>query len=193
MTIEDRKRALESFNFASIYFSFLLQRDDISIVMGYPPTFDRSPDGAVSINILLDQEITFINSGNRSAAFTYFAATAKVLERDQPALCNGQEMGDIYTLPVDLPNFILKAGEIKSVQVEVAKQAEIAVSKDIFSAKAGDNILICLHFNIVTPDSFLRIRTVLAFTVTFDKFSGQASTPKREPTSVLHERSVHFW
>jgi len=30
-------------------------------------------------------------------------------------------MGDIYTLPVDLPNFILKAGEIKSVQVEVAK------------------------------------------------------------------------
>jgi hypothetical protein len=60
MTIENRKRALDSFNFASIYFSFLLQRDDISIVMGYPPTFDRSPGGAVSINILLDQEITFI-------------------------------------------------------------------------------------------------------------------------------------
>jgi hypothetical protein len=28
--------------------------------MGYPPTFDRSPGGAVSINILLDQENTFI-------------------------------------------------------------------------------------------------------------------------------------
>jgi hypothetical protein len=182
----------------SVFFNFLLQKDHISIVPGELPAVIRSDKGLVSLSFLYGApEIIFINSGNRSAAFTYFAATAKILDHARPDRkeCNGQEMGDIFTLPVDLHNFVVTAGEIKSMRVETPKMDgdSIDIPKEIFVAKPDDEILVCLHFNVVTPDNIARVRTVPAYLVTFDKHFGDELAPKVSPTDVIHEMNIRFW
>jgi hypothetical protein len=181
---------------ATLFYSFFLHRDHISIVVLDTPAALRNADGSVWLMALDDPTITFINSGTRSAAITYFAATAKVLIRGEPKECNGQELGDIFTLPVSIPSLILKPGEITSVKVQIPEKGQadsIKVPKDIYTAKPGDQVLVCLHFDVVTPDSISRVRTIPAALVTFDKSFGDDLDIKGRPTDVLREWNIHLW
>src|SRR5262245_20274054 len=181
-----------SISFATLFFNFFLQKDYISFVVPDVPEAMRATDGSVSLLVLSDPEITFINSGNRPAAITYFAATAKLLAPGMPRKCNGQEMGGIYTLPIGIPSVVLKPGEITPVKVQIPKKDKgdsINVPKNIYSAKPGDELLVCLHFDVVTADSISRVRTVPASLVTFDAYFGDDLNIKRRPTEIIHEWS----
>ena len=133
-------------SFVTLFFNLFLQRDHVSIVVNDVPEAIRANDGSVSLLVFFDPEITFINSGTRPAAITYFAATAKLLDHGAPKNCNGQEMGDIYTLPIGIPNLVLKPGEITPVKIGIPKKDKgdaIYVPKDIYRAKPGDELLVC--------------------------------------------------
>jgi hypothetical protein len=178
-------------SFGTLFFSFLLQRDHISIAVANIPEAMRAADGSVSLLVFFDPEITFINSGNRPAAITYFAATAKLLAPGAPRRCNGQELGNIYTLPISIPNVVLKPGEITPVRVQIPKKDKgdsIDVPTDIYRSKPGDELLVCLQFDVVTPDSVSRVRTVPATLVTFDAHFGDDLNPEGRPTNVLTGR-----
>lgn len=183
---------------ASVFFGFLLQRDNLSLVMGNLPAAIRRADGAVSLHFSYgDPEITFINSGNRAAAIAYFEVTAKILDlsKSEPTACSPQGIGDQYALPIALPNLIVKPGEILSAQLQVPKKDEnnsIDIPKEKFTARPGDEVMICLHFDVITPDSIARSRAVLAYLVRFDEYLGATLTPQG-PAEVLHQVHVRFW
>ncbi len=183
---------------SSLFFSFLLQRDHLSLVVGNLPLAIRKSDGTVSLHFAYgDPEITFINSGNHPAAIAYFEATARVIKasKPDPLECSPQGVGDQYALPVRIPNLVVKPGEILSAQVQIPKkdpENSIDIPKDKFTARAGDEVMICLHFDIITPANVSRNHPVLAYLVSFDEYLGATLMPQG-PIDALNNVYVRFW
>jgi hypothetical protein len=141
------------------YFNVFLQQDDIRVVIGSTPTFTLRNNGDIAT--AGDQELTFINSGNRSAAIT--SVTALVTRQGAPedllATCDGP---DAYRMRFDIEPFVIKPGEILVKKMPVSrdlgwndeKNGVLVLPKSSYEAKHGDKYLACLAMNITTPDSF---------------------------------------
>jgi hypothetical protein len=68
------------------------------------------------------------------------------------------------------------------------------IPKDLFTARLGDELMVCLDLDVATADNVVTSRSVLAYFVSFtnEKLS-EAQLTVKGPTDVLHQVKVHFW
>jgi hypothetical protein len=183
----------------TIYFNVLLELDDIRVVIGQPPTISREKNGEVSIDG--DQEFTFVNSGNRTAAVTYVFITTERIETNvsQAQSCGNMNDKLMLPLPFDVAALVLKAGEINIVSARLGakrdKQGIIRIPKELFSAAVGDQILVCLAVNIVTPDNYSTQQRIPVYKFTFENEFAEESAlfDKNKPLSLRHARHFFDW
>jgi hypothetical protein len=141
-----------------LFLSSFLQRDHISLIAVDLPSAFRKPDGSVTLVFAYgDPKIIFINSGNRPAAITSFGASAKLLDHAKPKPEQCPRTDDFHTLPVGLLSIVVKPGEMLSAPVEVfpKKHADgtMDIPKDLFTARLGDELMVCLDLDVATADN----------------------------------------
>jgi hypothetical protein len=152
----------------SAYFNVVLQKDDIRVVIGSTPFFSLRPNGDIAT--VGEQELTFINSGNRAAAITSITAlvTRFSVPEDLLMTCDGP---DVYRMRFEVEAFVIKPGEILVKKIPVSrdlgwneeKGGVLVLPKKMYEAKHGDKYLACLAMNITTPDSFSKEVSPRAF------------------------------
>jgi hypothetical protein len=99
------------------YFSVFLQEDDVRVVIEKNPLLMRNGDG--ELILYGDQRLTFINSGNRSAALTNIEAHARVLPsiNSDDRRCTTAAHEETPSVPIefDAKPFVIKPGEIQYI------------------------------------------------------------------------------
>src|SRR4051812_15680953 len=108
---------------ATALFNVVLQFDDLRVVLGRNPLVEIR---ASELTVSGDQELTFINSGNRAAAITDISAVARriVVPGDEqvchsPSASRFEELFTFAPMELDAKPFILKAGEILFVKTAI--------------------------------------------------------------------------
>lgn len=188
-------------SFGGFYFNTLFQKDDIRVVIGSSPSVGRTEKD--ELTIYGEQELTFVNSGNRAAAITNVSAVGK---RIDPAIvaneCCALDEDTVMVFAFDVKPFVLKPGEIQTVRTQVTSEFSsktdsfgvMRLDKSIFEAKSGDVVLACLNLNVVTPDSYSVQWRRPAYRMKFNDFVTETETlfEKTEPMSVLRRTSTIF-
>jgi len=162
----------------SLYFSALLQTDDIRVVVDEIPTLSADGDGSLLIAGAV--KLTWVNSGNRAASILAISAVARRLddsEKSKPT-CIGKTPPNEFSFGIE--SFVLKPGEIISVRskrisaygVEPKKSVRddtYVMTKSMYTPAPDDSIYVCILTKIVTPDDFILDRASPVYRYTFQE------------------------
>jgi hypothetical protein len=176
------------FSGVTLYRTQLIQKDDIRVVVD--GTLEVRPDKG---DLLLDQDqqLTFINSGNRAAVITEIYGEL-VLVTATDTGCDGPLAKSIVFNPTQI---VVKPGEILPVRAKVAErypwvkdgsQLRFRRQKD----EQSDSYIVCLQLYVTTPDS-TSIRWVrkLSLVPTKDGQSSDEREKGHSPLSVIKQSS----
>ena len=174
MTIKDWLEFAVSFvalgvSITTAYLNVVVQRDDLRVFIGRPPWVQTNSEKEVEV--VGEQELTFINLGNRAAAVTSLGANVIPMQTVKDAsTCSGAHEFAAYPIAFDAKPFIIKPGEISYIKTKVqllGKGGAKSVAKAVYAPKEGDVLLACLRLRIVTPDSYVNewVRPAFAFTM----------------------------
>ncbi len=187
----------------SIYFTALLQMDDIRLVIDDMPSL-----GTANGSLVIDGNValTWVNSGNRAAAVLRVSAMARRLEKTEKALpdCEGKNP---FPMDLGIEPFTLKPGDITRVQSKLIsgfgmsqrdseRKDSYEVSKNMYAPAEGDTLLICVVTKMVTPDDYIRDSMTALYKYTFkdDSFDYvDPDTKKTELIDLLGTRSVPLY
>jgi hypothetical protein len=162
------------------YFTIVRQVDDVRVVIGDPPQV------YVTRKVLEasgEQELTFMNAGNRNAAVSSIKAMATKMEKGQTELpkCETEETFPIF---FKTDSFGIKPGEVIVVKLGLyegywkKKDEGFVGDNTFFHFTDGDMFLACLSVSIATPDSFYRNKVIPAFKYTVREPGSVAWTAK---------------
>ena len=143
------------------YFNILQQTDDVRIVSSSQPIVVFDDKG--TLGLAGQQQITFINSGNRDVAVT--DVTLAVMRLNTPPVTNSQcsELRNfqVANLVYDFEPFIVTPGQIiikkfdqtsfpqwKTDKVDGSRKFLISPSNVV----RGDAVVTCLRISMTTPD-----------------------------------------
>jgi hypothetical protein len=188
---------------STAYFNVFLQKDDLRVVIGRPPWVQMTRDKEPEIEVIGEQELTFINLGNRTAAVTFIGASIVPMRAAKsPDAC---ERNDnvllVYTLGFDTEPFVIKAGEIVHVQatpqsIDRRKKGQnLDIPRKTYEPKDGEVLLACLRLRIITPDSYVNEWEKAAYTFTVSETSPaeeKALFNEKEPLSILRQTRTIF-
>lgn len=135
------------------YYSVLLEKDDLRVLIGRLPQSEILADQSVEISG--SQEFTFINLGNRAALITALGAVLiRIASADAEATCTGSSFP--FGVSFESDPFVLKPGEInfKKAPVSVEKKGRdaVVIPKANYSPKQGDTFTACLFIQFAAPD-----------------------------------------
>jgi hypothetical protein len=185
----------------SAYLNLLVQKDDLRVVIGRSPSVGRTDQN--ELTVYGEQELTFINSGNRAAAVTTVSAAGKRYTEPKAGVdqCSGGTvLEDLLILPFIIEPFVLKPGEILAIKAKVDTalisskgKFGVAFAKMFFHPKVGDKALACLSLNVVTPDSYSVEWRRAAYIYTFqeDVTDREQLFESEKPISVVHR--TQWW
>jgi hypothetical protein len=145
----------------SAYFNVLLQRDDIRVVVGRSPFVEVGNEG--QLTLAGDQDLTFINSGNRQAAITNFGVFSFFVkdQASDDASCF-RPLQFPLVLPYEVKPLVLKPGEVMLFKAELknpgnpwkkAKDGGLTIDKKGL-LKSGEIYVVCLGLTLITPDNY---------------------------------------
>jgi hypothetical protein len=176
-----------------MYFTALLQTDDVRLVFDELPILAADQDRNLIINNRL--ALTWINSGNRAAAISSVRGFVKKLEKEEQIGRDCAVKTFPFSLNLGIEPFILKAGDISRVTPNKLEGFGIVtdpegrknfymIPNNIYRPAAGDTLLVCIVTRFVTPDDFVRDSTtaVLKFKFweqTFDSTDTEGQEKKR--------------
>lgn len=173
----------------SFYFTTLLQTDDIRVVIDGAPYLSADDDGSLLIEGQV--KLTWVNSGNRTAAILSVAAIGRKLgegERVNPK-CEGENWNGFE---LGFEPFVLKPGEIISQHSKglfglgisptkrMGREA-YKMRKEFYIPKANDTLLVCIVTKIVTPDDYMMDWSTAVYRYTFDEKTIELSDDKGKP------------
>ena len=146
------------------YLNTIRQIDDVRLVLGELPFIWQKKKHVV---ITGHQELTLINSGNRSAAITRAALlVVRPLTGARATDCDFDTVRVVFSIDYDFDPLVLKAGEIvvrrallpRDKGAGVFRELKQGGAQDFRSVTGGDAIAIdeivrvCLLFSVATPD-----------------------------------------
>ncbi|MEH2486266.1 hypothetical protein [Bradyrhizobium sp. AZCC 2230] len=154
----------------TFYINALLQVDDVRVMIGDPPYVSTDTNGDTLIEG--GQQFSFINSGNRSAAVTTVSGLSRRLNPAANKTCASPLQFQEFPIILDAQPFVLKPSEIVVTTPTMASKkdrrgAPFRIPKSVFSAKVGDQVLICLNVNVVTPDNTSSAQQIPLYILTF--------------------------
>jgi hypothetical protein len=132
------------------YRTVFFQRDEIRFVAGDSLRVARNENDEFRIEE--DQELTFINSGNRQAVITEIFGTL-VLVTDSTAQCANRFAKNIV---LNANKIVLKPGDIQLLRAKVVKDYPWEKGKDglyFRETKTSQKYIVCVEFYVTTPDS----------------------------------------
>lgn len=148
----------------SAVFNYFLQKDDLRVVLdSLPEMYNAGPDivSGSGIAVRANQQITFINSGNRSAAITRIQLLAVQPEKgaEKTEDCSG---GMTIATAYDLDPFVIKPGEILLKTLRLKKNIWPEYNGYILNYMSHLNrerdhflVTLCMGFSIISPDNYM--------------------------------------
>jgi hypothetical protein len=186
---------LVGFVFSVIAFWTSVDRiDDLRVVIGRAPSVSLSP--ADKVQIVDIPQLTFINSGNRTASVTDMRAAAWIYKGETPGTddCKSRRNSYPYMILFNAKAFALKAGEAEVVEATFKEDEDIAKVGDKTYELRGvkyfenEKILVCLELSMATPDKFVEGLRTPVFLIVFENSVGTLKPLYTEykPISVLY-------
>ena len=139
----------------ALYFSSLLQADDLRVVMDDGPALAASAFHEAFVQS--DLVVTFINSGNQSAAITFTSVFFKnANQKKELTSCNE---APVLFLDYKMEPVVLKPGELavrtlREPSENLLWQPNTAggLRTSVAPFGIGDLVLTCIRFGVTTPD-----------------------------------------
>ncbi len=144
------------------YVNILMKNDDVQLVPGYSVGLYREEKG----DLLLDgqQQLTFLNAGNRAAVIVRIGMTAFKRSDDKAAnqICKEEKESDLAIyLFFDGKPVVVKPGEIQVIELkpialfpwQKAPDQQFRYPRVLLGGKASDFYLVCLEVVVTAPDS----------------------------------------
>jgi hypothetical protein len=189
------------------YFTVARQADDLRVVIERTPAVFLTEK---KLSILSDQQLTFINSGNRPVAVTGITLVVSPTGLDKTCV----HPDELFSLNYEVEPFVVKSGEITIKKMAFRKGSWWTFEEQFFdvpgggSAKVstrpdmneGDSVNACFKFRLATPDSYSEEVELLLFTHKLKNlgwwFFEESPTPafkKGEPIVLLRKWGTVLW
>jgi hypothetical protein len=203
----------------TLYFNIFLQEDNLRVVIGETPMVSRNEGG--EIGLYGDQQLTFINSGNRPAALTRIEAHARALQDEADRECKKpDDVRNFFAMvPInfDAKPFVIRPGEIQHVtttpEAGLAWRKEKAeggtredetpmfrLPREYHQSKGSGKYLVCITLSFVVPDNYAVRWQKAAYLFSFDGadayFADRAALfDEGKPIVILSGRKMrwNFW
>lgn len=147
----------------STYFTIFRETDDLRVIINVLPMLSEKDNRTTLYD---DQDLTFINSGNRAAAVTRVALfVSKPLSQEDQNACTSIQMHTVFVVEYAFEPFVLRPGEIM-VRKLTLPRPDGKYMHEVKSAgrgkavaggepiTAGEIVRACVRFTIATPDNF---------------------------------------
>jgi hypothetical protein len=154
------------------FLTIVRQVDDVRVLIGDPPVVYISNSGK-TLESNGEQELTFMNAGNRNAAISNIKGLVIPLDNSEGELpkCKKEEALPISFKP---DSFVIKPGEVIVSKVVLQEGFwkkkktgdEYVADNTFFNFKRGAVFMACLSVSVATPDAFYRDKLIPAFKYT---------------------------
>jgi hypothetical protein len=175
------------------YFTVIRQVDDVRVVIGDPPVVYISESGK-TLESNGEQELTFMNAGNRHAAISNIKGMVIPIEKGESSLPKCQ-IEDTLSISFKPESFVMKPGEVivsklllqEGFWKRKKKEGGYIADNTFFSFENASSFLVCLVVSVTTPDAFDRDMLKPAFKYTL--FNVRKTTGETKIFEPLFEQN----